>query len=249
MIEFFDIDSIKAAAKKFSYAPSAFRYGYIANLFKEDVYKKLVETFPLVSEFKLVDKQSGGGRKRFYIGPAYDASKNWGCVCHLRGLPKIWKDVLNESISPEFASLFREATGVNFNSLCAFGFTYGNEGCMQEAHIDGAVRENDPNPIHSTIACLMYFNKEEGGTGGTCVYATDRKTILFQAPSLRNGLFFFEQHPDAWHGFPIMPPGSERRLVSLAYSLEKSPINLKTSITHRFICLPSYKRAIKKLIK
>lgn len=248
MIKFFNVSAIKDAAINFKMAPSGFKYGFISNLFHEDVYKKLIATFPDVQTFKFVDKQSGGGRKRFYTGPAYDANKNPGCVCHLARLPVIWQDVLRESASPEFISLLKDSTGVGFNTICTFGFTYGNEGCMQEAHLDGAIREGDKSLVHSTLACLMYFNRDEGGFGGTCVYDTDRKTILFQAPTLRNGLIFFEQHPDAWHGFPVMPPGAERRLVSLAYSKEKSSINLKTSLIHRITCIPTYKREIKKLL-
>ena len=248
MIEYFDANSIETAKKDFRIAPSGFRYGFIPDVFKEEVYWELVATFPDVRQFKLVDKMSGGGRKRFYIAPHYDVSKNFGCWCHLRFFPAIWQKVLQESTSPEFISFFSDATGVKCNSLTAFGHTYGNEGCVQEPHIDGAVRE-DRGEYPSTLATLLYFNERPDNTGGTCVYAADRKTILFQAPSMRNGMFFFEQHPYAWHGFPMMPPGAERRLVSLAYGLEEPSIRLKNSLFHRLTCIPSYKKAIKKLIR
>lgn len=249
MINLFNPDSIKTAKDTIKTAPSGFRYGFIPNIFKEDVYEQLIASFPDVSTFKLVDKPSGGGRKRFYVGPGYDANKNWGCVCHLSSLPQIWKDALHESSSNEFMKLLKDSTGVGFNTMCTFGFAYGNEGCMQEAHIDGAAREGDKSPVHSTIACLLYFNKEAGGVGGTCVYDIDRKTVLFQAPSLRNGLFFFEQHPDAWHGYPPMPPGADRRIISLAYSQESQPVTLRTSVFHRLTCVPTYKRIAKKLLR
>lgn len=248
MMKYFDTDSIEAAKKTFLTAPSGFQYGFIADVFKENVYQELMVTFPDVKQFKLVDKMSGGGHKRFYIASHYDVSKNMGCWCHLRFFPAIWQKVLQESASPEFISFLFGATGVKFNSLTTFGHTYGNEGCVQEPHIDGAVRE-DRGEYPSTLATLLYFNEKPDNTGGTCVYATDRKTVLFQAPSLRNGMFFFEQHLEAWHGFSVMPAGAERRLVSLAYSLEKSPIRLKNSLFHRFTCIPSYKRAIKKLLR
>ncbi len=248
MLRLFNPNSIKLAKETIKVSPSGFRYGFIANLFYEDAFNRLTNTFPKIKGFSLVDKQSGGGRKRFYVGPVYDTNKNQDCACHLVDLPKVWKDTLKESASTELMGLLKDSTGINFNSLCTFGFTYGNEGCVQEPHVDGAVREYDVNPVHSTIACLMYFNKEEGGIGGTCVYDIDQKTILFQAPSLRNGLFFFEQHPDAWHGFPMMPKGAERRLISLAYSQEKNPIDLKTSLAHQIVCVNRYKHFVKKLV-
>lgn len=246
-MKYFNANSIESAKKTFRTAPSGFRYGFIDNIFKEDVYKELMTSFPDVKQFKLVDKMSGGGRKRFYITSHYDVSKNKGCWCHLRFFPAIWQKVLQEAASSEFINFLSGATGVKCNSLATFGHTYGNEGCVQEPHIDGAVRE-DRGEYPSTLATLIYFNNKPDNTGGTCVYATDRKTVLFQAPSMRNGMFFFEQHPDAWHGFPVMPADAERRLVSLAYSLEKSHIGLKNSLFHRFTCVPSYKKAIKKLI-
>ena len=252
MIEFFDVNSIEAAKKTFRTADSGFRYGFIPDVFKENVYRELMATFPDVSKFKLVDKMYkvvGGAHKLFYVAPhSYVVSKNMGCWCHLRSLPPTWRRVLQESVSPEFMSYLSDTIGVKFNSLANFGHTYGNEGCVQEPHIDGAIRE-DHGEHPSTLATLLYFNESPDNAGGTCVYATDRKTVLFQAPSMRNGMFFFEQHTDAWHGFPVMPAGAERRLVSLAYSLEESPIRLKNSLFHRFSCVPSYKRAIKRLLR
>ena len=101
--------------------------------------------------------------------------------------------------------------------------------------INGAVRPNDSSPIHSTIACLLYFNEKPGGVSGTQVYDKDRKTVLFSVPNLRNSFFFLEQHPDSWHGFPSVPEGSERRIVSLSYSQEKRPITLHDSLFYRLI--------------
>lgn len=248
MIKYFDINLIEAAKKTFRTSDNGFRYGFIADVFKEDVYQQLMAVFPNVKQFKLVDKMSGGGHKRFYVASHYDVSKHFGCWCHLRFFPAIWQKVLQESASLEFISFLSGVIGVKCNSLATFVHMYGNEGCMQEPHIDGAVRE-DRGKYPSTLATLLYFNERPNNISGTCVYAADRKTILLQAPSMRNGMFFFEQHPDAWHGFPVMPPGAERRLVSLAYSLEESPIRLKNSLFHRLTCVPSYKRIVKKLIR
>lgn len=247
MIKFFNPANIKTINIRRD--PRGFRFGFTENLFHEPVYEELSRTFPDVSKFKLVDKMSGGGRKRFYVGPVYTAGVHWGCICHWDKMPRIWREVLLESTTPGFVNLFRESTRINFNTLANFGLTYGNEGCVQEPHLDGAVREEEYGQIRSTIACLIYFNKEPKGSSGTAVYANDRKTILFQAPSMRNSLLFFEQHPEAWHGFPPVPSGEDRRLVSLAYGSTKKPINLKTSVLHKLTCPMRLKDTVKKFLK
>jgi len=235
MFRFFNKKSIEQG--NVFMAPRGFRYGYFENILQEEAYENLINSLPSVNTFSFVDKaNSGGGRKRFYVGPNYYSGQSYGCYCHMKKLPKIWVDFMEETESPEFQILLSEKTKVLFNSLCNFGFTYGNEGCMQEPHIDGAARSGDTSPIHATIACLLYFNKERGGSSGTCIYEPDRKTKLFQVPNLRNSMSFFEQHPDSWHGFPKVPEGETRRLISLSYSLEKSPLLLKKSRAHEFFC-------------
>lgn len=98
MIKFFNLASIKMMNIRRD--SRGFKFGFVENLFHETVYKELIETFPDVSKFKLVDKMSGGGRKRFYVGPVYTVGKHWGCICHFDKMPKIWREVLLESASP-----------------------------------------------------------------------------------------------------------------------------------------------------
>lgn len=251
MLNFFNEESIKSVARNLRIAPRGFKYCYIPNIFKEDVYNEMIRTFPDVNKFKLVDKMSGGGRKRFYVGPDYYSGATRGCLCHMESLPDIWKRAIHESASSELIDLFQEVSGISFNSLCNFGLTYGNKGCVQEPHLDGAIRpgEKKKGDTLSTIACLLYFNEKQGGSSGTCVYDIDRKTILFQVPDLRNSLFFFEQHPDSWHGFPPVPAGEDRKLVSLSYSQEAKPIALKTSLLHKAACTLRYKHYLKGILR
>jgi len=222
-------------------APGGFRYGFIANFIQEEKYEILRHEFPDVNNFKLVDKMSGGGRKRFYVGPMYIAGKDDNCACAMRGLSEHWNEFMKECTSPIAIELLARHTGVAFNSLANFGLTYGSASCVQEPHIDGAVREYDESPVHSKWATIVYFNESPNNEAGTCVYLPDRTTVLFRAPSMRNGLFFFEQHPLAWHGFPEMKEGSERRILSLAYSNEATPILPKTSFFHQMSCKRNWK--------
>jgi hypothetical protein len=233
------------AAADIRIAPAGFRYGFVDGFIREWAYEKLRTEIPDVRSFQLVDKMSGGGHKRFYVGPAYAAGKDGGCACMFRQLPT-WRAFMQETASSSAMHLMSEKMGIGFNSLANFGLTFGDGGCVQEAHVDGAVREYDEGPVKSKWATIVYFNPDSKGAGGTCVYDTDRATVLFQAPSMRNGLFFFEQHPQAWHGFPMMPEGAERRILSLAYSNEKRPINLQIGLAHQLTCRTFWKSIIKK---
>lgn len=231
-----DERTLDAAFRHVQVSPRGFRYGFLSSIFTEEAYERLVEAFPPVESFHLVDKFSGGGRKHFFTGPLYEANRHSGCVCHLADLPEVWGEALIELASPSFVARLSTATGVSFNSPCGFGFTYGNEGCVQEPHLDGAVRPEDTSKIKSSLACLIYMNRNPDGPGATCIYDPDRKTVLYQVPSMRNGLFFFEQHQDAWHGFPQIPRGHERRLISVTFSQEAKPGHLKNSVLHRLTC-------------
>lgn len=92
---------------------------------------------------------------------------------------------------------------------------------------------------------ISYCNGNKGGVSGTRLYANDRKTVLFEVPDMCNSFFFFEQHPDAWHGFPEVPYGTSRRLVSIAYSFEKPPIKLSKGIFHTAFCFKNWRAAVR----
>lgn len=245
MLTHFNLQAFRELHNNICRSPSGFRYGFVSGILHKNAYSRLIAEFPDTGRFVLVDKQSGGGRKRFYVGPHYASVKDYGCVCHLRRMSALWKEVMRESASAAFIGLLSAATGVRCNSLCNFGFTYGNEGCMQETHIDGAVRADDPSLIKSTIACFLYCNADGGGVSGTRLYGTDRTTVLFEVPDMYNSLFFFEQHPDAWHGFPAVPHGVSRRLVSIAYSFEKSPIELREGLFHTAFCFTHWRASVR----
>jgi hypothetical protein len=231
----FNEAALRSAASHVRRAPAGFAYGYVPDIIRPDRYDELATSFPDTATFALVDKQSGGGRKRFYVGPSYFAGRDRGCICAFHEYP-VWRDVLEEAHSPELVSLLSAAFGARFNSVCDFGLTYGNAGCVQEAHIDGSARPGDPNDVRSVVATIVYFNTKPDPIGGTAVYLPDRSTILAQAPHLKNGMFFFRQHPAAWHGFPEMPAGTERHILSLSWSHEQAPISLRKSLLHSTTC-------------
>ncbi len=238
-MKYFNREALEKLKSEVRRAPSGFRYGFAPDIFRDDVYEAIVDGFPDVKTFALKDIDAGGGRKRFYSGPVYYIGGDYGSVRKFSKLSDVWRGIVAESSSEEFVSLLREATGVRFNSVCNFGFAYGKEGSVQEPHLDGAVLKT--KSISGTIACLLYINKEPGGVSGTRVYGTDRKTVLYEVPDLRNSFFFFEQHPDAWHGFPTVPAGADRRILSLTYCEEPKPVRLTGSLAYSLLPLRAKK--------
>ncbi len=206
-------------------------HGFCDSVFEGEVYEELIRTFPDPHSFYLVDKEdSGGGHKRFYIGPEYVVARNYNSLFHIRKLSKVWKGVIEEVSSPSFIQMLSESVGAKFNSICNFGFAYGDEGCIQEPHLDGAIREGATSRVKSNVAFLLYFNENVDPVSATELYDIDRKTVIVKGDTMRNSLFFFEQHPNSWHGFPLVPKNHTRRIVSLSYNYETEPVVPKWTI-------------------
>jgi hypothetical protein len=246
MLHLFNADAIRALGEQTTRGPGGYRFGFVNDVLNQPAYYRLAREFPPVHQFQLVDKHSGGGRKRFYVGPTYELGRDGGCTCGLHGISETWKELFLECASAELMELLGVSTGIYFNSLSSFGFAYGNAGCMQEPHIDGSVRPGDASPVHSTISLFIYCNPSSQRTGGTRMYAPDRESVLFEVPELRNGLFYFEQNALAWHGYAPLPPGIERRLVNFTYTFEESPVALRTSRLHRHVCIRRFRRRLRR---
>ena len=237
MLHFIREEAVRNLGNCIATAPAGFRYGFIEGIFHDDAYDRLVATYPPISTFGTINKPSGGGYKKFSGGPAYYVGEHRGCICHLQStVHPLWRSVIAEFASPTFTALLSRITGIRCNTLCNFGFSYGKAGSSLTPHIDGAIRPGDQSPAHSTIAALLYCNPTPSTSGGTAIYAPDRTTEIFRVPHLRNGFLFFEQHLDAWHGFPELPPNTERFVVSVTYSVATPAIPLHTSWTHRLRC-------------
>ncbi len=215
-VSFFD--NLKASR---SISKTGVRHGFCDSVFKPDIYERLKAEFPDPTKFTLVDKNdSGGGHKRFYVGPEYVAARDYDSLHGVQSVSSLWKSIIDEVASHHFIEGVATATGVTCNSICNFGFAYGNEGCIQEPHLDGAIRKGAKSRVKSTVALLLYINEAKDPVSATELYDTDRKTILAKGTTMQNSLFFFEQHPDSWHGFPLVPKGHTRQIVSLSYGWE-----------------------------
>jgi hypothetical protein len=245
-MKYFDPSALNRLKSATVVAKTGVRHGFVDGILFEDKYNELIDALPDHRTFTLVDKQSGGGHKRFYVGPVYLSGKDFGSVYHMRGLPRIWQEFLAEAGSRELITLLSESTGTKFNSLNNFGVAYGDEGCIQEPHIDGAIRSGDASLIKGNIALLMYFNRVADPISATELYDLDRKTVLAKGYTMRNSVFFFEQHPNSWHGFPEVPHEHTRHILSLAYSDEARHIPLRWSFTESIIPIGKWRWQIAK---
>ena len=236
MLRFFNSGSLSKLRDHIKVSPAGFRYGFLENVFREDRYQELVETYPPFSLFHFHED----GYKKVFEGPYYDSHDHAGCDHHLRVLPAVWQELLREAASDEFIQMFRKASGVEFNSLRNFSFKYGRKGCEIRPHLDQASRSKGPGA--SRLVSMWYFSSRPGGgPGGTAIYDRDRKTILFEAPVLRNSMLFFEQHPEVWHGYETIKDDSERHALALTYNQEPARIPIKDSLWHELFCVRRFR--------
>jgi hypothetical protein len=210
--------------------------GFVDEVFTKEAFDSLIHSFPGQKEFTLYDKtNSGGGRKRFYVGPEYVLSRNGTSAYHLRHLSPPWKQLFKECLSSEFIQALSRATNTDCNTLLNFGIAYSDAGCLQEPHLDGAVRAGGSLVGEGSVAVLFYFNEDPDPISATEVYDVDRKTILLKGTTMRNSMTFFVQHANAWHGFPRVPEGRTRKIVSVFYAQTTDPKAVTWSLPSHLI--------------
>lgn len=237
MLKFLNEEALRSLRGEIRMAPAGFRYGFVTGIFKPGVYEELWSKYPPVEKFRYVEVVDDfkNPSTKVYNGPRYGSREHNGCIDHLADLNPVWKEVLVELASPEAVQRLNEATGIAFNSVREFAFNYGKKGCEIKPHLDSSARTKDV--YRTRIVCLLYFApRPGGGPGGTLVYDKDRETILLEAPDLYNSMLFFEQHPDAWHGYKTITADAERRNMQVTYNLINRPVRIKTSFWHRMFC-------------
>ena len=230
-MKFFNRATFENIPQKIKIAPAGFRIGFLSDVFQEDLYHKLLTAYPPFSLFTHVEDEF----KNVFEGPYFDAKEHRGCKDHLSHLPSVWHELLLEANSQEFTSLFSNAASVPFNGVRNFSFKWGKEGNHIKPHLDQAAKSK--NSARSRIVCMFYFGEQKGkNPGGTCIYAKDRETPILEADMLYNSMLFFEQHPDAWHGYKSLVGSEERKAMAITFFSDSHPPKIKTSMVHRLFC-------------
>lgn len=169
-MKYFSKKALEDLRRDIRRAPSGFRYGFVRGIFREDVYAGIARGFPDVKAFRPVDMMAGGGHKRFHVGETYYSGTDYGAIHQFSKVSDVWQAVLAEAASEEFMALLRDATGIRFNSLCNFGFAYGDEGCMQEPHLDGSAMKK--KAVSDSIACLLCTSTRRRAASRAPAYTT-----------------------------------------------------------------------------
>lgn len=224
-----NLESIGTIPTSIKMSPRGFRYGFIENIFLPAAYEPLRRVFPPESRFSVTEENI----MITLGGVYYDAREHHGHTDHLLDLDPLWHRALHEAASAEFIKALSENTGVACNSLRGFGFNLGKRGYgFRRPHLDGSARSK--HPARTRLVAMLYLGSSPSETvGGTKIYDTDEKTIVFEAPRLYNSLLFFEQHPDAWHGYPILEEDIERKTLQFTYNLEPQRIEPSLSWGYR----------------
>ena len=170
-------------------------HAFVEEIFHRDFYEKLYKTYPKINEkFTLVNSIT---KMQYWRGwdKRKDVENKISNNKEDPSLSKEWNKFLRYVNTDEFASQFRDFSGVDITKCKAFGFAAYEKGGFQLPHLH--------NVGPSTIAILFYFSKgwQKGDPGGTyCAYEEDESKIFFEPYNLDNSMVIFHDGPLAVHG-------------------------------------------------
>ena len=168
-----------------------FKFGFIENIFHEEFYQKLFDTYPKLDKFgdgsdlsrsQEVLQWGESGRDIIHEGGDTNRSREWNIL-------KKYAE------SEEFISNFRKFSGIPVNKLKYFKFIAYKKGGFQLPHIH--------NVGPSTVIMMFYFSKgwNVGDPGGTYLADDlDKSSIIFEPYNLDNTVALFHDGPNAAHG-------------------------------------------------
>ena len=194
--------------KEFFMNAKPFKFAFIENVFDNDFYEKLYQTYPKIdntwtdgSNFSKsqLSKNWGGAKKNELVAEGADPTYS-----------KEWNKFKLYAESEEFLSNFRKFSGTTVNKLKGFLFTAYRKGGFQLPHIHNV----GPN----TVILMFYFSKgwEEGDAGGTYIASDDDESkIIFEPYNLDNSLVLLQDSPKSAHGVRIITKDMERKAIQV----------------------------------
>ena len=194
--------------KEFFMSRKPFKYAFTQNIFENDFYEKLYNTYP-----KLDDTWTDGSNfsKSQLI-------KYWGGAKKDEDVPagpdstcgEEWNEFKAYAESEEFLSNFRKFSGTTVNKLKGFTFVAYRKGGFQLPHIH--------NVGSNTLILMFYFSKgwEEGDPGGTYMASEeDESKIIFEPYDLDNSMALFHDSPKSAHGVRLITKDVERKAIQI----------------------------------
>ena len=199
-------DNVFAQAETFQ-NNKPFKYGFIENIFYEDFYEKLYETYPSLDTFEKGNTYSKSqlikywGNNNKSVIPAEGNDNNYS---------EEWNLLKRYLESEDFLKNMSKFSGILFNKLKFFSLIAHRKGGFQSPH--------NHNMGESVAVAMFYFSKgwKEGEAGGTYVSSDmDESTILFEPYNLDNSMIIFQDGPVSWHGCRYVTKDVERRSLQL----------------------------------
>jgi hypothetical protein len=186
-----------------------FKFGFIKNIFEEEFYKKLYETYPKINDFS-----DGSDMSKSQFVMQWGKSKYEKLEPVLSGpdtkFSQSWNELKLYAESEEFITKWRDFAGVPVNKLKHFKFIAYRDGGFQLPHIH--------NVGPSTLVMMFYFSKgwKEGEAGGTYMATEeDESKIIFEPYDLDNTLALFHDGPYSAHGTRMVTNNIQRNALQI----------------------------------
>ena len=186
-----------------------FKFGFIKNIFTEEFYQNLHDTYPKINEFA---DGSDMSKSQFVM--------EWGKSKYERFEPVLfgsdekfstcWNELKSYAESEEFIAQWRNFSGISVNRLKHFKLIAYRDGGFQLPHIH--------NVGPSTLVMMFYFSKgwKNGEAGGTYMATDeDESTIIFEPYDLDNSMALFHDGPKSAHGTRMVTNGIQRNALQI----------------------------------
>ena len=184
-----------------------FKFGFIENIFENNFYNDLYESYPNFDSFKdgsdlsksQLMRKWGDTSGTQHVVPGNDPT-----------MSEEWNRLKQYAESNEFIENFSKFSGTRVNKLQQFHFIGYTQGGFQLPHIHNV----GPN----TLVLMFYFSKgwKKGQAGGTYMASEeDESKIIFEPYNLDNSLALFQDGPKAAHGARVISENVERRALQI----------------------------------
>jgi hypothetical protein len=175
-----------------------FPFGFIKKPIFNEVYDKLVVTYPQLDDKWYVPKDMSRSAKKRLFG---NDDKNH-CFDHEDPtLSKSWNEFRSTLFTDVFIEKMSQLTGVKLSGLRHFIFILNKKGDFNMPHAHHT--SVSPEKYEYKVTILMYFAKgwKIGDPGGTYVCENeDESSIIFEPDDLDNSMIWFTETPISWHG-------------------------------------------------
>ena len=183
------------------------KFTFLENIFYEDFYKKLYETFPKISAFTKIETPDKSTLRRWW------GKNNKNGILDPNekdnGVSSEWNLFYKYLHSDEFIENIQKFSKIKVNKTKHFVFLNMQYGGYQLPHI------HDVGP--STLILIIYFNKNwpNGEPGGTYISKNDGSEIIFEPYNLENSCVIFQDGPHAEHGVRYIERDTERKGIQI----------------------------------